>query len=114
MFGLFKTKVFLGQNELASIRKLRTSGDLEKAESVLLNAEPSPAVADELRKIASARARLAKKQGDWKEVIKHLESYTTHAQKVKPYCLKIANQKPPALTAGDTKLLMEAKRRLRA
>jgi hypothetical protein len=114
MFRLFKANVFLGQDELASVRKLRASGDLEQAEKILLNAEPSPAVADELRKIASTRASVAKKQGDWKAVIKHLESYNAYAQKAKSHCLKIANQEPPAHTATDTKLLMEAKRRLGA
>ncbi len=57
------------------------------------------------------RARTAKKQGDWKAVIKYLEGYNTYAQKVKSYCLKTVNQEPPAHTASDTKLLLEAKRR---
>jgi len=105
--------IFLGHEELASIRKLRRQGKLDEAEKVLLKGEPSPAVLDELRKIASAKARLAKKEGDWGAVVRHLERYTSYAQKWRQYCVKMANQEPPTHTTQDQKLLHEAKSKLR-
>jgi len=105
--------IFLGHEELASIRKLRRQGKLDEAEKILLKGEPSPAVLDELRKIASARARLAKKEGDWEAVVRHLERYTSYAQKWRWYCVKMTNQEPPIHTAQDRKLLHEAKSKLR-
>lgn len=60
------------------------------------------------------KASVAKKQGDWKAVITHLENYNTYARKVKSQCLKTVNQEPPTHTASDTKLLIEAKQKLKA
>jgi len=105
--------IFLGHEELTSIRNLRRQGELDKAEKILLKGEPSPAVLDELRKTSSARARLAKKDGDWEAVVRHLERYTSYAQKWRRYCVKMANQEPPTHTARDRKLLHEAKSKLR-
>ena len=105
--------VFLDHEELALIRKLRRQGELDKAEKILLKGEPSPAVLDELRKIASAKARLAKKEGDWEAVVCHLESYTSYAQKWRRHCVKMANQEPPIHTARDQELLHDAKSKLR-
>ena len=79
---------------------------------MLLKAEPSPAVLDELRKIASTRARVAKKDGNWEAVVQSLESYTTYANQWREHCLKIVNQEPPAHTESDAMLLQEAKDRL--
>ena len=42
-------QVFLGHDELRYMRQLRKEGQLDKAENLLLKAEPSPAVLDELR-----------------------------------------------------------------
>lgn len=72
-----KRRVFLGHDELRYVRQLRNEGQLDKTETLLLKAEPSPAFLDELRKVASTRARIAKKEGDWEAVIRHLEGYTT-------------------------------------
>ena len=105
-------QVFMGNDELRYARQLRKEGKLDKAEGLLLKAEPSPAVLDELRKMATVRARIAKKKGDWKAVIQHLESYTAYANKSREYCIKMVNQEPPAHTESDTKLLQEAKERL--
>jgi len=105
-------EVFLGHDELAYIRGLRKEGKLEKAEELLYKAEPSPAVLDEIRKIASDRARSAKKIGDWQSVVKHLESYSDYASKWRDYCVKMVNQEPPLHTANDIKLLQEAKQKL--
>jgi len=105
-------QVFLGQAELEYVRKLRKEGKFGKAEELLLKAEPSPAVLDELRKIASARARAAKKENDWKAVVQHLEGYTVYANQWREYCIKMVNQEPPAHTESDSKLLQEAKERL--
>jgi hypothetical protein len=101
--------IFLGQDELKYVRGLRKEGKLEKAEDILLKAEQSPAVLDELRKIASMRAKSAKKDGDWKAVIQHLESYTSHANQWREHCIKTVNQEPPAHTESDLILLQEAK-----
>jgi len=87
-------------------------GNLDKAEKLLLKGEPTPAVADELRKIASKRASLAKKNGDWEAVIYHLENYNQYARTCEEHCIEIANQAPPPHTARDQKLLEKAKRKL--
>lgn len=105
-------EVFLGQDELAYVRKLRKEGKLDQAMELLLKAEPSSAVLDELRKVASTRARVAKKDGDWRAVVAHLESYTVYASQWREYCIKMVNQEPPAHTESDTRLLQEAKQRL--
>lgn len=105
-------QVFLGHDELKYVRGLRKEGKLDKAEELLLKAEPSPAVLDELRKIASTRARVAKKDGDWKAVVRYLESYTTYASQSREHCIKMVNQEPPAHTESDIMLLQEAKEKL--
>ena len=104
--------VFLGHDELKYVRGLRKEGKLDKAQELLLKAEPSPAVLDELRKIASTRARAAKKDGDWRAVVQHLEGYVVYASKWREHCLIMVNQEPPAHTEGDALLLQEAKDRL--
>lgn len=100
-------------NELGikKVRQLRQSGNLDQAERMLLNAAPSPAVADELRKTESEKAKIAKKARNWKRVIQYLEFYNTYAKRVLPYCLKTAKV-PPEHTPTDQKLLEEAKIRL--
>ncbi len=105
-------QVFLGQDELAYVRKLRKEDDLDQAEKLLMSAEPSPAVLDELRKSASTRARAARENGDWRAVVRHLEGYTMYANKSREYCIKMVNQEPPAHTESDSRLLQEAKERL--
>lgn len=105
-------QVFLGQTELEYIRAIRKEGKLDQAEQLLLKAEPSPAVLDELRKIASTRAKIAKKDGDWKSVVSHLEGYVAYANQWRKYCIKSVNQEPPDHTDSDCKLLQEAKGRL--
>jgi hypothetical protein len=107
-----KKQVFLGHDELRYVRGLRKEGKLDKAEELLLKAEPSPAVLDELRKIASSRARIAKKAGDWKAVVQHLESYTSYANQWREHCIEMVNQEPPLHTESDTMLLQEAKEKL--
>lgn len=104
-----QNRVFLGHEELANVRKLRNAGKLEEAEEILLNGEPSSAVLDELRKIASAKAKLAKKAGNWEAVIEYLESYTNYSHKWRWYCLKMVNQEPPSHTEQDEKLLKLAR-----
>lgn len=104
-----KKQVFLGHDELKYVRGLRKKGKLDKAEELLLKAEVSPAVLDELRKIAGTRAKLAKRNGDWKSVIEHLEGYTDYANQWRQHCIEMVNQEPPAHTEGDTLLLQEAK-----
>jgi len=105
-------QIFLGHEELAYARKLRTGGKIDKAEQFLKQAEPSPAVLDELRKIASARAKAAKKKGDWKAVVEHLENYTEYAQQSRRYCVEQVRQEPPTHTKSDIKLLEKAKKSL--
>ena len=112
MFGFFKAKPALGHEQLAHIQQLRIKGKLHQAERILLKAEPSPAVADEMRKIASARAKDAKTQNDWEAVIKYLEQYNSYAQRVGSHCLKSVNQEPPSHSASDIKLLAVAKQKL--
>jgi hypothetical protein len=103
---------FMGHDELAKIRKLRKDGKLEKAEGILLKAEPSPAVLDELRKIASEKAKSAKRVKDWVSVVKYLEGYNEYAVKWRDYCVSMVNQEPPFHTTSDLELLQEAKAKL--
>ena len=105
-------QIFLGQDELAYAKKLRTMGQFDKAEQFLKKAQPSPAVLDELRKIASSRAKAARKEGNWKAVVNHLESYTEYAQQSRQYCIEQVNQEPPTHTKSDERLLEEAKQKL--
>ena len=105
-------QVFLAHDELRYVKQLRKEGKIDKADALLLKAEPTPAVLDELRKNASIKAKIAKKNGDWKAVVEHLENYTDYAQKWRSYCIKIVNQEPPNHTESDMKLLQEAKKRL--
>ena len=105
-------EVFLDQDGLKYVRRLRKEGRLSQAEELLLKAEPSAAVLDELRKVASTRARVAKRDGDWEAVVQHLEGYTVYASQWREYCVKMVNQEPPTHTESDTKLLQEAKERL--
>ena len=105
-------QVFMGHDELAKIRKLRKDGKLDKAEKLLLKAEPSAAVLDELRKIVSNKAKSAKQEGDWKAVVEYLEGYNQYAAKWRDYCVNMVNQEPPSHTASDFKLLQDAKAKL--
>jgi len=100
---------FLFHEELAYVRKLRNKGNLDKAEELLMKANPTPAVLDELRKIASTRANEAKIRNDWRAVINHLEKYTLYANQYREYCIKIVNQEPPTHTQKDLNLLHKAK-----
>ena len=105
-------KIILDEVGIKKVRQLRQNGDLDQAERMLLNAEPSPAVADELRKTESEKAKIAKKARNWRKVIQYLEFYNTYAKRVLPYCMKTANQEPPQHSPTDQKLLEEAKIRL--
>ena len=105
-------RIFLGHDELAYIRRLRAQGEFDKAETILMRAEPSPAVLDEIRKLASARAKMAKKEGDWEAVVKHLMAYQEYAEEMRDSWGAMANQEPPEHTAADKRLLEEAKAKL--
>jgi hypothetical protein len=106
-----ETGNFLGHDDLAALRHLRMEGELDAVEEALLNAQPTPAVADELRKTLSAKARLAKKREDWQSVARHLESYLEYADKWRERCLQAVNQEPPPLSKSDKKLLEQARNR---
>ena len=105
-------KILLGQDELAYVGRLCKKGEFKKAEMMLMKAIPSPAVLDELRKLASTRARIAKRSGDWVSVLKHLEGYNTYADKWRDFCVKMVNQAPRSHMPSDDKLMQEAKKRL--
>jgi hypothetical protein len=83
--------------------------EFDQAEELLLNAIPSPAVADKLRIIAKNRASLSRKGRDWAAVIFHLEKYLDYAQKNTQYCWKTVNQPPPDLGDQEKKWLNEAR-----
>jgi hypothetical protein len=104
--------VFLGHEELASVAKLRREGKLDEAEAILLKAEPTQAVLDELRKIASVRAWSAKQEDGWAAVVRHLEGYTALANKWRARCIKLVNAEPPVHTLKDQRLLEEARNEL--
>lgn len=102
-------KTFLGHDELKTITKLRKDGKFEKAKKLLLEAEPSQVVLDELRKMASASANIAKKEKDWFAVLQHLDGYTAYAKKWGEYCIKMVNAEPPSHTESDKKLIEVAR-----
>lgn len=104
--------IFLDYNELKRVQKLRKEGNLDDAEKMLKMAEPSEAVLDELRKVFSQRANLAKKENDWQSVVDNLEKYTTYAKQWRSYCVKMVNAEPPKHSEKDEKLLQEAKNKL--
>ena len=107
-----QNKLFLGHDELSYARQLRIDGRLDQAEEFLMNGEPYPAVLDEIRKIASERARQKKIESDWVAVIYHLEKYSSYAEKNRNYCIKMVNQEPPSHTKSDIALLIKAKAKL--
>lgn len=103
---------FFEEKDYAKAAGLRMGGKLGQAENLLMKAVPVPAVLDELRKVASAKAKLAKKEGDWAAVYMHLQGYLDYANKVRSRTIAMANQGPPELTATDKKLLDQAKAQL--
>ena len=84
------------------------NGKFEQAEELLYKADPTPAVLDELRKTASEKAKIAKRNEDWESVVRYLETYNEYAAKWQGYL----NQESRSHTASDNKLLQEAKRKL--
>jgi hypothetical protein len=94
------------------IKRLRKNGEIDKAETMLMKEKGAFFVLDELRKIASIRARIAKRRGDWETVIKHLEGYTKYAAKWRSYSVRYYKHAPYLHTARDNKLLEEAKKKL--
>jgi hypothetical protein len=104
-------QLFLGHEQLSIVSGLRKDGRLDEAEAILLRSKPSQAVLDEFRKIASVRARLAKKVGDWEAVVRHLESYRRLAQERRDECLRMVNAEPPPLSPRDATLLEQARQR---
>jgi len=94
------------------VRWLRRKGRLDEAEALLLRGEPVAAVLDELRQIASLRARDAQKSKDWKAVIRHLEGYSKYAKKHRRQCIRMVNAEPPEHTATDKKRLANARAHL--
>lgn len=102
---------FFGHDELREVRNVYKAHHTDGAAKMLLSAVVSPAVLDELRKIASHRAREAKKKGDWKTVVERLEGYQRLAEAKKEDCIRFVNQAPPEHTKRDLALLSEAKER---
>lgn len=107
--GLIPGRIFLNHEKLFEIQRMRKEGKWDEAEAILLKADPTPAVLDELRKILSLRAWVAKKAGDWQIVIEHLEKYVALADEWRDWCMKTVNQGPPPHTPKDQKLLAQAK-----
>jgi len=107
--SLYTTGINLFHEELANVRALRKQGKLDEADNLLMNAVPTPAVLDEIRKNASLKAMAARKNGDWYSVIKHLEGYEKYAAEHHDYCISKVNQAPPEHTDTDKKLLALAR-----
>lgn len=103
---------YFEERDYARVRALRQSGKLNQAEKALCRGVPVPAVLDELRKVASAKARLAKKAGDWAAVYAHLQAYNRYAASVTIRSLELVNQAPPEHTESDLRLLSEAEERI--
>lgn len=101
-FGFIKT---FSQDELKALRKIKREQGDQIPELMLLSADPTPAVLDELRKIYSARAWKAKRNNDWETVIYYLEHYNNLAEANKEFCRKFVNSPPPEHTEKDKKLL---------
>lgn len=110
-FGEGSASAF-GQEELAKLREMKEESGDQVPELMLLCADPTPAVLDELRKIYSQRAWAAKEENDWQAVIDHLEKYISLADENREECLKLAGQAPPELTDQDKALLESAREEL--
>lgn len=104
--------IFLSQTILSYVNRLSARGDYEKADQLLFMAIPSPAVLDGIRKNASRKANIAKKQENWQKVIELLEGYNKYARECRNYCIKTANQEPPSHTKIDQELLIKAKKEI--
>lgn len=103
-----KKSYFLDEEGLVKIKELRRKGELDMAKKILVSVEQSPATCDQFRLITSAEAKKAKREGDWKSVIKFLEEYIQHAKRWEAFCLRTAKQAPPEHTETDKKLLQQA------
>lgn len=106
-------EIFLFEDELAELRKLRAAGELDVVERIALATELTPASLDELRKTLSAKARITSNDENWIEVVEFLEWYDVIADRHAARCIELVNQKPPGHTNRDLKLLERAKEKLR-
>ena len=104
---------FFSHEELKRCRELRKMGKLNEVENLLLRANPSPAVLDELRKTQSEKAKIAGREGDWAKVVEYLEMYNGYAEKWKWHCVSTVNQEPPPHTDKDCQLLELARAKLK-
>lgn len=100
--------MFFEPGDYARVRTLRNEGRLDEAYELLLQADPVPAVLDEIRKIASTRARNCRRAYDWEGVIAHLQSYLVYADKHRQFCIDLVNAEPPSHTPTDVALLQMA------
>jgi len=96
---------YLFHEGLAIVKEMREAGRFADAEEILMNAVPSPAVANELRMIKSKRAWEAKKSGDWASIVRHVTAYNDYAELVHDACIASVNQAPPGHTPKDIRLL---------
>lgn len=106
---VLKGNTFLDHDGLRAVANLRRDGRFGEAEMILLDAEPTPAVLDELRKLLSSQAKLARKQNDWGAVQNYLERYLLFAEANREMCESMVNQSPPNLTNTEQKLLEKAR-----
>ena len=79
------------------LKKLRQEEQLDEAERILKEAQPSPAVAHELRLVLETKARAAVQQQDWEAAERYLLEYRAYAAKWRDYCLQTVNQAPDDL-----------------
>ncbi len=111
-YRVYPDGLFLDEQGLKEIRKFRDEGDFEKAINYLNGAIPSPAVAEEYRKIRSMQAWSSKKENAWRSVIDYLEDYLRFADKIRLGCIQSVNQEPPDHTKRDQELLQLARKQI--
>jgi hypothetical protein len=85
----------LGHDALHGALELRHEGKLNQAELLLLCAQPTPAVADELRKVYVAKAKLAADREDWLAVMGYLGQYTIYVRDAESAAIGLVNQPMP-------------------
>ena len=99
---------FFEPDDYAEVRRLIAAGDIDAAYAQLIEADPVPAVADQILRCSRVWARQAAQRQEWENVLRAYNTYTTYAARHRAICMHRANQAPPDLSAQDIRNLQRA------
>lgn len=102
------TDHFFDDEDYAEVRRLIKAGDVDRAYTMLIDAEPVPAVAYQILRCVRVWARQAAQRQEWENVLRAYSTYTTYAARHRAICIRRVNQAPPALSAQDIRHLQRA------